>query len=178
MKKLTPTIYVDKVFNIDFNQLKKNGIKMLCFDLDNTLDKPDRITPNVNHKLRDFISELEKDFEIMIVSNNKIKGRVGSFADLYNLNYIEAMGKPFKKKYSHENILKYPKEEVVFIGDKIITDVFGAKRLGYKCILVDPLYPKSKAWYNKVMSVLDKSLTPLTPVTRTKYFNRLDENEK
>ncbi len=178
MKRFKPTIYINNVFEINIEQLKKNGVKMLCFDLDNTLDKPDNITDQIDNKVHEFLNELREHFEVMIVSNNTIKGRVSSFADLYKLDYIEAMKKPFKKNYKHQNIMKYAKDEVVFIGDKLITDVLGANRLGYKSILVDPLYPKSPKWYNKVMTVSDKVFIRITSVKREEYFNSLENNAR
>ncbi|MFV0288056.1 MAG: YqeG family HAD IIIA-type phosphatase [Mycoplasmatales bacterium] len=177
MKKFEPTVYVNNVFDIDIAQLKKNGIKMLCFDLDNTLDKPNNMTQAMNDDMQKLLNNLQEYFEVMIVSNNMIKGRVASFATVYNLNYIEAMKKPFKKNYQHQNILKYNKEEVIFIGDKIVTDVLGANRLGYKSILVDPLYPKSNKWYNKIMSLFDEIILKLSTVKKKEYFNNLEQNE-
>lgn len=178
MKKFEPTVYLNSVFDINIEQLKQNGIKMLCFDLDNTLDKPNNMTQRLDESIKKLLDELKKEFEIMIVSNNMIKGRVDSFASLYELEYIEAMRKPFKKKYQHKNILKYNKDEVLFIGDKIITDILGANRLGYQSILVNPLHPTSPKWYSKVMTIFDEIILKVSSVKKEEYFNKLEKNER
>ncbi len=166
----TPSIYVKSVFDIDYDKLKKQDIKLLCFDLDNTLDAPDKISKIKDDKVDQLITNLKKDFDILIVSNNTIENRVYSFASLYNLDYIEAMKKPFKKNYNNKKILNYKKEEVIFIGDKLVTDVLGANKLGYKSILVDPLYPNHKTWYTAIMVFSDKLFSLFTHVKRGDYF--------
>lgn len=173
MKKLTPDIYVNNIYDISYKKLKIMGIKLLCFDLDNTLDIPDNITVIKDSKLENLFKELKEDFEILIVSNNTIENRVNSFAKLYDLNYIEAMKKPFMKNYNHPIILKYQKKEIVFIGDKVITDVLGARKYGSYSILVDALCPGSNKWYSKVMHVSDKIFSVFSKVEKEKYFDEL-----
>ena len=48
---IKPNIYVQTVFDIDYKKLKEKGIKLLCFDLDNTLDVPDKVTQNKDEKI-------------------------------------------------------------------------------------------------------------------------------
>lgn len=177
IKILHPTVYVKSVFEIDYNKLKRNKIKLLCFDLDNTLDKPDEVTIEIEPKIKKLIEELKKDFDIIITSNNRIKGRVSSFANQVELNYIESMNKPFLKKYKNEKILKYKKEEIIFIGDKIITDIVGANRYECKSILVDPKYPKSKKWYAYIMNLIDRVVGKISNIEKKKYFDEMSDNE-
>ncbi len=39
MERLRPDIYKNKISDIDFEHLKKNGIKVLLIDMDNTILK-------------------------------------------------------------------------------------------------------------------------------------------
>ncbi len=169
--KLKPDIYVKTVYDIDYKQLQNKNIKILCFDLDNTLSEPDVINTKKDPKMEELLNNLREDFEVMIVSNNTIKNRVKSFADLYDLDYIESMHKPFQKKYQNEKIIKYDKSEVMFIGDKLITDILGARLFGSPSILVDPLYPKKNIWYNQLMYFIDNIFSVFTGVKKHKYFN-------
>ncbi len=169
-KILMPNIYVNTVYDINYNKLKEDSIKLICFDLDNTLDAPDKISNEKNEEINKLIEELKKDFDLLIVSNNTIENRVSSFANLYDLEYIEAMRKPFKKNYKNKKIMSYKKEEVIFVGDKLVTDVIGANKLGYNSILVDPLYPNHKTWYTSIMTFSDKLFSICTKVKRGEYF--------
>lgn len=178
IKLCKPTIYVSDIWKINYEELKMGKIKLLCFDLDNTLDRPDKLTEVVDLEVRNKLELLKKDFEILIVSNNTIKNRVASFATQVDLEYIEGMRKPFLKKYKNNSVLnKYQKDEVIFIGDKISTDVIGANRFGSSSILVDPLYPKNKKWYAFVMHFIDKGLELLSGYRRGNYFNDWSKNE-
>ena len=40
--------------------------------------------------------------------------------------------------------MKTTKENTLFIGDQIFTDVYGAKRAGIRSILVKPIHPKEE----------------------------------
>ncbi len=169
-KILVPDAYVKTVFDINYNKLKENKVKLICFDLDNTLDAPDKISNKKNKDIENLLNNLKKDFDILIVSNNTIQNRVSSFANLYDLEYIEAMKKPFKKNYQNDKILSYKKEEVIFVGDKLVTDIIGANKLGYGSILVDPLFPNHKTWYTSIMDFSDKVFSFFTKVKRGEYF--------
>lgn len=172
-----PTIYVPNIYEINYEKLKEKKIKLICFDLDNTLDKPDEITNFIDYKLKKKLKEIEEDFEVIIVSNNLIPKRVPSFADQVGLKYIEGMRKPFLKNYKDNEIIKkYDKKEIIFVGDKIVTDILGANRFGSKSILVDPLYPKSRKWYAFLMHLIDITVEKITKTKRKNYFNNLEGN--
>ena len=40
--------------------------------------------------------------------------------------------------------MKTSKENTLFVGDQLFTDVWGAKRTGMKSILVKPIHPKEE----------------------------------
>ncbi len=176
MIKLKPNIYVEDTSQIDFEQLEAYGIKLLCFDLDNTLDIPDRITTELVPICVETMKKVEQtNMKVFITSNNSIPDRVKSFADILEVPYIAKMQKPFQKKYKSSTILqKYHPNEVIFIGDKLVTDVIGGNRYGSKTILVDPLVSSKKHWYTRIMSVSDKLYQYLIGFKRGRYYNRLE----
>jgi len=167
------TEYVPSVFEIDYQKLKKENIKLICFDLDNTLDYPDQEDLELTPGIEKLINDLKKEFHIYIVSNNEYHNRVKVFADYFNLEYKHKFRKPFQKNYVDNTILsKYTKEEIVFVGDKIVTDIIGANRYGSHCILVDPLYEKDKMWYAKVMGLLEKMVRRIIKFPKGKYYGK------
>lgn len=140
MKKFIADIYAKNIFEIDYKAVKKLKIKALAFDLDNTLAKVEEL--KMSKKTKDFLEELSKDFDIFIISNNN-KKRVSNYLKDTNYSFVSFSLKPFKRalKIINKNN-KYAKEEILVIGDQIVTDVLMAKRFGSKIALVDPLDKK------------------------------------
>lgn len=167
-----PDIYVKHVTNINYPVLYAQGKRLICFDIDNTLDVPDRMTTELEPGIEQVLNEVkELGFEVLLFSNNSIVERVSSFGELTNLPYVSWARKPFQKNYrENEYIKRYEKEEIVFVGDKIVTDIIGAKRFGAMAILVDPLCPKNKKWYSIIMESSEKIFTLLVGFKRGKYY--------
>lgn len=169
-----PDIYVKSVFDIDYKNLEEKGIKLLCFDLDNTLDEPDNITLVIKPEVTELLDKLEEAFEVILISNNTIKNRVASFADLRDMYYIEAARKPFRHTYKTDEIIsKYDPEQMAFVGDKIVTDIIGAKRNKSVAILVDPLYPKNAHWYSIIMKISETIFCSLVRFKKGKYYDKV-----
>lgn len=176
MSKFKPNLYVEDATKIDYKAMEQMGIKLLCFDLDNTLDIPDTITTElipICEKTLDLIAET--NLEVLITSNNSIPNRVKSFADLIEKPYIAQMQKPFQKKYKTSTIINsYQPKEILFIGDKLVTDVIGGNRYGSYTALVDPLVSNKKHWYTHIMTIADKIYQLLIGFKRGRYYNRLE----
>ena len=65
LDKFIPTIYKKNVLNIDYIKLKKDGIKCILFDLDNTLIN---VKENFfDKKTEKLLMKLYKDFKLIIV---------------------------------------------------------------------------------------------------------------
>jgi len=167
-----PNIYVENVHKINYEKLAKSNIKLVCFDLDNTLDEPDIITKEKDLELKKLFDEIEKlGIKIYIISNNSIKGRVDSFCKIYNLGYIENAKKPFLKKYINDEMIgSFKREEIAFVGDKIVTDVIGGNRFGSLTILVDPIVEKNTHWYTWIMNTAEKVFSYFISFKRGKYY--------
>lgn len=140
MKKLIPDKHVPSVYDIDFDTLRKQGIRGVITDLDNTLvawNKPDA-TP----ELVGWLDRLQENgFEVMIVSNNK-QTRVSAFADPLAVPFIHRAKKPRRQAYLKAlRHMDVSMEETVVVGDQLFTDVLGGNRLGFYTILVVPIAP-------------------------------------
>ena len=138
MKKVNyePKCYYKDIYSINYQRLKSKGIKLLIFDLDNTLGLiKDKIMPE---KSKNLIKKLLKDFTIVVASNN-FKRRVNLFVD--NIcDYVSMSLKPTKrltriisKRYNFSN------NEVCIIGDQLVTDIKLGNKVGYYTVLTDPL---------------------------------------
>jgi HAD superfamily phosphatase (TIGR01668 family) len=136
--KFLPDEHVKSVFDIKVDALKARGIKGVITDLDNTLVEWDR--PTATTELKDwFQTLLDSNITITIVSNNN-KERVEAFSAPINIPFIFNARKPMTisfKKALHAMDLKA--EEVVVIGDQLLTDILGGNRIGLHTILVVPV---------------------------------------
>lgn len=137
MKKFIPKMYQKNIYTINYPKLKEKGIKLLIFDLDNTIGSVQEEV--MNNRTVDFLNKLASDFTIVIASNSK-EERVKKFCSPVNFYYVSFALKPtsksfmkIKKKYH----IAY--QEMAMIGDQIITDIFGANCLNIYTILVDPI---------------------------------------
>ena len=135
-----PNIYKKTIFDINYSLLKEKGIKCLIFDLDNTLGLiSHKSCPDNTKKL---IKELQKDF-IVVINSNNTKKRLKPYLEELGIDGIAWGLKPsikgliiIKSKY------KLKKKEMCIIGDQIVTDVLAGKRFHIKTILVDPMGEK------------------------------------
>lgn len=156
--KFIPSIYKETVYDVDYIKLYESGIRLILTDLDNTLvSYKDDV---VSDKLRNFINELKSiGFEVMIISNNSSDSRVKEFSKKLDVEYIAKAMKPLKggfKKILKKASRKYSPNEVLAIGDQLMTDVFAANRMNYTSILVKAIDRKTEKWTTRFNRVLEK----------------------
>ena len=87
-------------------------------------------------------------FEIIICSNNH-KKRVLSFSNELGVKCVWMAKKPLKgglRKALKKASRKYNKNEVVEIGDQLMTDQFASKRFKLYTIMVKNIDPKTEVW--------------------------------
>lgn len=134
MSKLKPDMYKKSIYDIDYEKLKKMGKKYIFFDVDNTLISYLENKPTKENKK--LFSKLKKmGFTCFLFSNSPSK-RIKPFIDELGIEAYINSSKPLKKNYK-KVLKKYNKDECVFIGDQIMTDVIGAKRNGLFVIFLD-----------------------------------------
>lgn len=133
-----PNQHVKSISEISPSDLKKQGMKGIITDLDNTLvawNEPDA-TPDII----DWFKVMEEnDIKVTIISNNK-ESRVRIFSEPLKAPFVHSARKPLKRAFiraAKEMGLK--REEIVVIGDQVLTDVFGGNRAGFHTILVVPI---------------------------------------
>ena len=134
LQLLYPYEYVKSVFAIDYKKLYDKGYRGIIYDIDNTLvHHGDDSNPRVDRLFR----HLHKlGFKTLLLSNNE-ESRVERFIKNIDTLYVCDAEKP--KKHGYEEAiekLSLDKKEIVYIGDQVFTDIFGANRCGLASILV------------------------------------------
>lgn len=129
-----PYNYADSVFAIDYEKLYNKGFRAVIFDIDNTLVFQDADSNKETENLFEYIHSL--GLKTFILSNNS-EERVKRFALNVNSLYLSKAFKPFKSGYRKAlKKLCVTKDEALFIGDRILTDILGANSSGIASILV------------------------------------------
>lgn len=138
LKLFLPDEHVKSVFDISPKSLVERGIKGIITDLDNTLVEWDR--PNATPKLISWFKEMKDEgIKVTIVSNN-IEQRVKDFSDPLEIPFIFEARKPLIRAFKRaQKEMKLKPEEIVVIGDQLLTDVLGGNRTGLHTILVVPV---------------------------------------
>lgn len=137
MAVFRPDMYKKNIFDINYEKLKKQNVKCLVFDLDNTLGLIDE--KECPKEVKKLLKKLKKEFLVFISSNNTYE-RIKPYLEDLEIEGVSFSLKPLprglmkiRRKY------KLKKEEIVMIGDQIVTDILSGKIYGVKTILVDPL---------------------------------------
>lgn len=138
MSVLLPDIYQKSIYTIDYKSLKYAGIKVLLFDLDNTLAP---ITVNEpSKKLKGLFDDLRMQGFIPVIVSNSSQERVTPFKDGLMVDAACRAYKPLKRKFKKVLTVYHVKPfQVAVIGDQILTDVWGSNRMGFTSILINPI---------------------------------------
>ena len=153
-KRFIPTWKIESIYDLTPQEVKNHGIKAILTDLDNTLiawNNPDG-TP----ELRNWLKVMrEESIPVIVVSNNNHR-RIKRAVERFELPFVSRALKPFvrginiaKKRYNLKS------DEVVLVGDQLMTDIAAANNAGIRSILVKPLV-KSDAWNTKPNRMLEK----------------------
>lgn len=156
--KFIPNDCFENVFQIDYKKLYKDGKRFVLMDLDNTLIPYDIF--NMNEKIEVLFEEIKSIGLTLILISNNSKKRMETFLNGYELPFVYKATKPFKRGFKKAlkkcNVIN--KSEVVVIGDQLMTDVWGAKRLKLDVILVKPIKKATEKWYTRVLRFFEKKV--------------------
>ena len=116
-----------------------------------------------------FTTLKRKKFTIILMSNS-LKKRVEVFKKDLKIPCFSFSMKPLKKNY--KKIMKeysFDMSEVACIGDQIMTDVWGANKMGFTSIFLDKLKKEDFKW-TKLNRVAEKLI--LNHFHRQKRFTK------
>ncbi len=153
-EKFYPDETADAVSVVDFRCLAAQGFRGVAFDIDNTLVEHDM--PATEDSIQLFQRIHEAGLRICLLSNNH-EPRVKAFADAAGADaYIYDAHKPKPEGYWRAaELLQVKREELIFFGDQLFTDIWGAGNAGIRSVLVKPVGPEKyfhivlKRWLEK-----------------------------
>lgn len=138
LKMFLPDEHVYSIFEISPDHLKEKGIKGIITDLDNTLVAWDQ--KDATHEVIEWFKLMkEHDIQVTIMSNNN-EERVTYFSEPLNIPFIYSARKPLGQAFRQAGkVMKLEKNEMVVVGDQLLTDVLGGNRANLYTILVVPI---------------------------------------
>jgi HAD superfamily phosphatase (TIGR01668 family) len=139
--RFVPDYMAKSIADIDFNLLAEQGIRYVAFDADSTLVpwRGVEIAPST----RKFLREKQKLFKGWCIASNRITNDLEPLAESIGAGIVQAswtVRKPQRRYFKW--VTKYFKakpSEIVMIGDKLLADIFGAKRAGFTTVWVEHL---------------------------------------
>lgn len=131
------------------------GVRLLLCDLDYTLAP--RSVKEPDRPLQDWLNGCrEAGVTVMILSNNRSNRRVEAFCGDLGVRYVGHAGKPSVRGYRQAmEQAGQPPERTAMLGDKLLTDVLGAKRAGVLALMVEPLGGPAGGW-NHMLHMLQR----------------------
>lgn len=142
LERFYPDDWLPSAYAVDYRKLYDEGYRGVIYDIDNTL--VNHGAPADERSIRLFGQLRSIGFSTCLLSNNR-RHRVDPFAKAVGSDYICLANKPAVKNYLRAcDRMGIRKDQAVFIGDQLFTDVWGAKRAGIANILVQPLNPKEE----------------------------------
>lgn len=168
-KSFYPDCYMNSTYEIDFDTYYEKGYRGVIFDIDNTLVPHGAPADERSKKLFAHLKEL--GYKVVLLSNNK-EPRVKMFNDVVKVSYIFRANKPSVKNYEKAmEMMGTNKENTLFVGDQLFTDVWGAKRTGIHNVLVKPIDKKEE-----IQIVLKRYLEKIVLASYKRYQKKQGEN--
>ena len=136
-----PKIYLKNVKQLPISFLKKNKIKGIILDVDNTLiDYYENLIDGVDKWCIDLKNQ---GIKFCIASNSNKENKIKKVSEKLNIPYVFFAKKPLKVGLiKAAKIMGLEEKEVAVVGDQIFTDILGANRCKMFSILVEPIKEK------------------------------------
>ncbi len=152
-RNLYPRDYVDSTYSIDFKKLYEQGYRGVIFDVDNTLVPHN--APADDRAIAFFKELNDIGFQALLLSNNK-EPRVKKFKEAVTYcSYIYKAGKPGKAGYEKAmDQMGTDASNTIFVGDQILTDIWGANRAGIRSVMVKPVLK----WHEEIQIIFKRFL--------------------
>lgn len=139
-----PTFWLKSVLDIDEEFLRKNRVRALILDMDNTLSMHG--DPAAECGVPEWLAKMRRlGVRMCVVSNNTTK-RVAPLAAKLGLPFTANGAKPLTFGVNRAvKKMRVKKRETLVVGDQIFTDVMAGNLAGIRTVLVEPFHLE-KTW--------------------------------
>lgn len=149
-----PKYTIDTIYNLDPQKLNEMGIKAVFSDLDNTLLAWNKFeTAKEMDKLNQKLAKA--NIKLVVISNNNAE-RVGKVLNPYHIDFVAKSRKPLPFAITRKREeMGLDKDQVMMVGDQLITDMQAGNLAGVETVLVKPLVETDK-WNTRINRFFEK----------------------
>jgi HAD superfamily phosphatase (TIGR01668 family) len=137
--RFVPDYVAASLRDIDFKVLKERGVRFIAFDADSTLvHYRGKALPE---ETKQFLRRQRKLFERWCIASNRITNDLLPLAEAMDAQVIRAtlfVRKPQRRFF--DRVIRHfdaKPHEIAMVGDKLVADMFGAKRAGLMTVWVE-----------------------------------------
>lgn len=160
-----PNYKTDSITDITPEFLKSLKKKLLFLDVDSTIAGWNESLPAEN--IAQWMENLKNEqIDICLISNTHRVARLQNIAQECGVGYVTGILKPSIDMHQ-KAISMFPvkKDEIIMIGDQLLTDVLSSNRFGIDCIWVKPL-PTGEFVGTKVTRLVENVIVGLLKKNR------------
>lgn len=156
---IRPNLKVTSIRDIQFTLLKdQHGIEAVCFDKDNCLTLPDRPEIHDPPALEDCVRVFGHD-RVAILSNTAGYREERMAQALEKISGVRVIRHLARKPFCDAELqAHFGNLQVAMVGDRWLTDVYQAHRMGYFSILVDPIDRKQEGLGVRIARFIEEVL--------------------
>ena len=141
LKPFCPIEATESILDIDPDNLREVGKKLVLLDVDNTLvEWRSEDIPETTHAWIDAVKA--QGLGICILSNTRHPERLRRLSERLGIKYLTGRFKPSRSMYRQAlTDFGVTEDEAIMIGDQLFTDILGANRTGIEAIWVKQMAP-------------------------------------
>ncbi len=157
-KLYVPDVYQKKVYDIDYFRLWLAGVRLISFDVDDTIAMMEEPAPPERTVI--LFQRLKKmGFALVMMSNNRSQLRAEIFSNTLHADYISGAEKPgdagFRKcqeLYYNKYHVRLRPDQMAHVGNNLIKDIGGGNAFGVKTCLVRRMGNLAKPFHSPLTS--------------------------
>lgn len=131
---------------VDFDLLKRRGIRYIAFDADATLVqyRGKALSPET----KQLLQHNRKKFKAWVIASNRLGNNLIPLAESMDAQVIRAtlFGRKPRKVFFDRVLAHFggKPQEIAMVGDKLVADMYGGNKAGFTTIWVEQLGRTSK----------------------------------
>lgn len=169
-----PRYTIDTIYHLDTDVLQQMTVKAVFSDLDNTLLAWNEF--ETAKKMDELNQRLAKaGIKLVVISNNNAE-RIGKVLNPYQIDFVAKSRKPLPFAITKKREqLGLAKDQVMMVGDQLITDIQAGNLAGVESVLVKPLVETDK-WNTRINRFLEKIIFFFLAISHRVTFKETLEN--